>query len=413
MTSKLLHAEQAFVWVWLPGAVDPIVAGRVYKKGNLHHFTYGRSYRERDEAVAFSPFELPLKTGTFQPEGLNTIHSCLRDAAPDAWGRRVVAYQFPNFSPDELDYLLLSGSDRIGALDFQISNLEYQPRNSGQTELQDLLQAADWVDQRKPLPADLDIALLHGTSVGGARPKALVSDNGKSYIAKFSSSTDNYDMVKAEYVAMQLAAKAGLQVADTRLVSVAGRDVLLVERFDRSYQVGTSQRHMLLSGLSLLGLNEMEARYASYRDLADLIRKSFAEPTRDLHQLYARLVFNMLIGNTDDHARNHSAFWDGQDLSLTPAYDLCPQMRSGREAAQAMQVGGVQGSLSTLVNVLSACEVFKLTKPEAREVIERQVAVIEDHWAEVCDMADLGQVERKRLWGSAVFNPFCFEQWKE
>ena len=177
MTSRPSPAEQAFVWVWLPDNSEPVVAGRVHKQGNLHYFTYGRSYRERDDAIAFSPFELPLQSGTFQPEGMDTLHSCLRDAAPDAWGRRVVGYRFPDFMPDELDYLLLSGSDRIGALDFQVSNTEYQPRHTEQTELQDLLQAADLVDRRQPLPADLDIALLHCTSVGGARPKALVHDN--------------------------------------------------------------------------------------------------------------------------------------------------------------------------------------------------------------------------------------------
>ena len=409
MTSEPTQAKEAYVWVWLPQATEPVVAGRISKQGNLHHFTYGRSYRERNDAIAFSPFELPLESATFQPEGMNTLHSCLRDAAPDAWGRRVVGYRFPSFSPDELDYLLLSGSDRIGALDFQVSSTEYKPRHTERTTLQDLLQAADLVDQRKPLPVDLDAALLHGTSVGGARPKALINDDGHAYIAKFSSSTDNYDIVKAEYVAMQLASKVGLNVADTRLVSVAGKDILLVERFDRSHKANSSHRHMLLSGLSLLGLNEMEARYASYRDLADLIRQKFVEPTHELHQLYARLVFNILIGNTDDHARNHSAFWNGRDLSLTPAYDLCPQLRSGREAGQAMQIGGTQGNLSKLANVISACGVFRLSEAEARDLIEQQVSTIEDNWAETCDLAELSMVERKRLWGSAVFNPFCFE----
>ena len=122
-------------------------------------------------------------------------------------------------------------------------------------------------------------------------------------------------------------------------------------------------------------------------------------------------MFNVLIGNTDDHARNHSAFWNGHDLSLTPAYDLCPQMRSGREATQAMQVGGAQGNLSTLVNVLSVCGSFQLSEVAARELIERQVAMIEDQWGGVCDLAELGVVERKRLWGQAVFNPYCFEEW--
>ena len=338
MTFKLKPADSAYVWVWLPNQTQPVVAGRIVKQGTLHYFTYGRQYRERVGALAFSPFELPLRTGTFQPEGLNTIHSCLRDAAPDAWGRRVLAYQYANFTLDELDYLLLSGSDRIGALDFQLSSTEYQARQPQSVVLRDLLAAAEMIELGTKLPPDLEIALRHGTSVGGARPKALICDAQHSYIAKFSTSADHYDIVKAEYVAMQLAKRIGLDVANTQLVSVMGKDVLLVERFDRIHSASGIYRRHLLSGLSLLGLNEMEARYASYIDLADLIRQRFKNPSTTLHKLFNRLVFNILIGNTDDHARNHAAFWDGQHLTLTPAYDLCPQLRSGNEATQAMQI---------------------------------------------------------------------------
>lgn len=408
MISKPKHADSAYVWIWLPNASDPVVAGRIVRQGQLHHFTYGRSYRERADAMTISPFELPLRSGTFQPEGLNTIHSCLRDAAPDAWGRRVIGYQYRDFVADELDYLLLSGSDRIGALDFQSSGTEYTPRTSHNAQLQDLLAAADIIDKRQPLPPELDIALLHGTSVGGARPKALIRDGQHSYIAKFSASTDHYDIVKAEYVAMQLAKQVGLSVAATRLVSVLGKDILLVERFDRVHSATGTNRRTLLSGLSLLGLNEMEARYASYRDLADLIRQRFANPTATLHELFARLVFNILIGNTDDHARNHAAFWDGHNLSLTPAYDLCPQLRAGQEASQAMQLGGSQGNLATLANALSICATFQLTETVAQQIIAHQVATIRENWEATCDLAGMAQTERGRLWEHAVFNPFCF-----
>lgn len=409
MISKPPPASSAYVWVWLPGQNQPVVAGRVVKQGQLHRFTYGRSYREREDAIALSQFELPLRSGTFTPEGMNTLHSCLRDAAPDAWGRRVISYQYAHFTPDELDYLLLSGSDRIGALDFQVSGTEYQARQSQPPRLQDLLTAAELLEKRQPLPPELDFALLHGTSVGGARPKALIQDAQHHYIAKFSSSTDSYDLVKTEYVAMQLAKQVGLDVAETTLVSVLGKDVLLVQRFDRQpLPTGKISRHLLLSGLSLLGLNEMEARYASYRDLADLIRQHFADPQATLRELFQRLVFNILIGNTDDHARNHAAFWDGKSLRLTPAYDLCPQLRAGREATQAMQISGNQGNFSTLKNALSVCSVFQLTPASARELVEQQVTTIRQYWDSTCDAAGLAKTERGRLWERAVFNPFCF-----
>ena len=406
------NASAAFVWIWLPGEVDPVVAGRLEQQGDRLLFTYGRSFRELSNAIAFSPVELPLQEGTFEPAGMNTIHPCLRDAAPDAWGRRVVAYKYPGLDASELDYLLLSASDRIGALDFQPSSTEYVPRGLNHSELGELLEAASLIERNQPLPPSLDHALLHGTSVGGARPKALISDGNEQYIAKFSSSTDTHNVVKGEYVAMRLAKQAGIDVAEVLLKNTLGRDVLLVKRFDRTPVEEGAYRHAMLSGLSLLGLNEMEARYASYQKLADLIRQHFISPRETLHELYRRLVFNILIGNTDDHARNHAAFWDGKMLRLTPAYDLCPQVRTGQEATQAMQLEGAEGSHSTLKNVLSICASFQLDTQSARGIINALLATIEKYWPEMCDEAEMTTVERERFWQRAILNPYCFQGWK-
>lgn len=224
-------------------------------------------------------------------------------------------------------------------------------------------------------------------------------------IAKFSASTDYYDIVKTEFVAMRLAALAGLNVAEVQLQQVMGKDILLVKRFDRGDQ---QTRRLMLSGLSLLQLNEMEARYASYQDLADIIRRHFDKPKETLKELYKRIVFNILIGNTDDHARNHSAFWDGQSLQLTPAYDICPQLRTGQEATQAMILNGESGNFSTLKNVLSICETYRLKQEEAKQIINQQVSIIKTHWDNLCEEAKLGEVERQRLWGTAILNPYCF-----
>ena len=412
MTSEPpVRAEQAWVWVWLPGATAPVLAGRLDRSEQRYTFTYGRSYRERSDAIALSPFELPLRPGAFEPEGLHAVHSCLRDAAPDAWGRRVIGYRHPGFQADELDFMLLSGSDRIGALDFQRGGVEWNPRGEGRVRLEDLSEAAALIDARRPLPPELDLVLLHGSSVGGARPKAVVDADDAHYIAKFSSSTDTYDVVKAEFVAMRLAALVGLDVARVELKEVLGRDVLLVTRFDRLQTARGTTRRLLLSGLSLLGLHEMEARYASYRALADLIRQRFDAPGQTLRELFRRLVFNILVGNTDDHARNHSAFWDGRSLQLTPAYDVCPQLRSGGEASQAMGIGGVRGNLATLANAVSIADAFQVETKAARDIADDLLSGVRAHWDAVCDEARLGQGERKRLWGTAVVNPFCLEGW--
>jgi len=405
------NASQAFVWIWLPEKTEPIVAGQIHSIDGKYHFVYGRSYLEHQSAISLSPIELPRQRGTFEPEGIHDIHACLRDAAPDAWGRRVIDYEYPRLNPNELDYMLLSGSNRIGAVDFQQSSRDYQARNASAVPLPDLLQAAQLLDAKKTLPSELDRALLHGTSVGGARPKVQVTENNTQYIAKFSSSTDQYEVVKAEYVAMRLAQIAGIEVADVQLQQSTGKDILLVKRFDRIAHHSGFKRRLMLSGLSLLKLHEMEARYASYRQLAELIRQQFVHPIASLHELFRRIVFNILIGNTDDHARNHAAFWDGIALTLTPAYDICPQNRTGQVATQAMNLDGKQRNHATLVNALSVCHDYRLEETTAKDIINTLISVINDHWLTVCDEANLAKKARQRLWQNAVFNPYCFQDW--
>ncbi len=215
-------------------------------------------------------------------------------------------------------------------------------------------------------------------------------------------------MVKAEYVAMRLAARAGLDVTPVRLAHVAGRDVLLVERFDRSRTKNGWTRKAMVSALTLLGLDEMMARYASYEDLAEIIRHRFTSPKATLHELFGRLVFNILCGNTDDHARNHAGFWDGEYLTLTPAYDICPQSRSGNMASQAMLIVG-DNRTSTLATCLEAAPNFQLSERAAKDIIARQVGSIRDAWDDICEEAALTEVERN-LFGQRVFlNDFAFE----
>jgi len=418
MTSERMTktgAQEAYVWIWLPGAKEPVVAGRLYDGGESpqrYYFTYGRSYLERKDSIPLSPYELPLESGEQEPFGMGIMPSCLRDGGPDAWGQKVLISRYGEHRLSILDYFLLSGSDRIGALDFQASSSDYEPRGKSAVALDDLLRAAELVEMRQPLPPELDIALLHGSSVGGARPKALIDDDHRRYIAKFSTSTDTHDVVKAEFIAMRLAGLCGLDVAPVDLTRSMGRDVLLVERFDRLETGSTTGRRHMLSGLSLLQLDEMEARHASYLELADRIRQRFDNHEAALRELFARLCFNILVGNTDDHARNHSAFWNGQALELTPAYDICPQPRAGGEASQAMDIEGKRGRLSTLDNARSVSERFTVSREQATEIAEEQLETIRQNWDSVCRDAGLAAGEKQRLWQGAILNPFCFEGWQ-
>lgn len=416
MTSKLSQRKEAFVWVWLPEKTEPIVAGRLTQESERYVFNYGASYLDRKDAIPMYEPELPLGRGLIEPEAGLVMASSIRDGSPDAWGRRVIinrligakAAETEARDISELTYLLESGSDRIGALDFQESAIEYVPRLKAEASYEELLEAAERIEKGVPLTPALDQALNHGTSIGGARPKALIDHGDHRQIAKFSSNTDLYSVVKAEFIAMKLAAACGLNVAPVSMIVAAGKDVLLIDRFDRLKADHGWMRRIMVSALTMLGLDEMMARYASYQELAEIIRHRFTEPKNTLRELYGRICFNILCGNTDDHARNHAAFWDGKMLTLTPAYDICPQGRAGNEASQAMLIRS-ENRMSTLRNCLAAAPDFLLKEDDAESLIATQIATIAYRWDDVCEEAQLSPTDKGLFGGRQFLNPYCID----
>ncbi len=411
MTSE---PEAVFVWIWLPGATTPVVAGRLDAVGPVIQFTYGRSYLARADAIAIYEPELPLVDAPIAPRG--RIAGCIEDAAPDAWGRRVILNRHVGQGALDtadlgiLSYLVESGSDRIGALDFQSSASDYVARSAGAATLDELAQSAEKVENGIPLSPALDLALLHGTSVGGARPKALLSDGTRRLIAKFSSTTDPYPVVKGEFVAMELARRAGLGVAHVELATALGKDVLLIDRFDREQ---TGERRAMVSALTILELDELGARYASYADLARVVRSRFTDAQATLRELFARVTFSILTGNNDDHARNHAAFWDGLMLTLTPAYDICPQPRAGGETAQVMAIGEDGWRMSQVAGCVVRAATYRLSEADAREIVDHQIDVIVDDWRDVCDEAGLTEVERRSFEHRQFLNPYATEGYRD
>ncbi len=406
---------EAFVWAWLPGATEPVPAGRLETSGEIAYFTYGRSYLGRPDAIPLYAPELPLRQGRIRPLAGLTVAGCIRDAGPDAWGQRVILAKYAGHLTADSDtgdlslltYLLESGSDRAGALDFQTSADTYQARASDAT-LEELVTAAELLEAGEPLPPALEDALLRGTSIGGARPKVLLNGEDRKLIAKLSSRTDTYPVVKAEAVAMELARRVGLDAAGTEVIEVHGHDALLVDRFDRLD--GGKRRRMVVSALTILNLDVMMGRYATYYDLADAIRSRFTEPRQTLRELFSRIVFNICVSNTDDHARNHAAFWDGENLTLTPAYDICPQPRSGGEATQAMAIRRDGYRYSQLAGCIAAAtDTYLLSKADAKNIIDHQVSTIQSEWNEAAEAARLTAAERKQLWGRQILNPYALQ----
>ena len=404
------------MWIWLPGKTYPVVAARVRAQGDYYEFNYGSSYLAKEDAIPIYAPELPLRRGPIVPDQPLKIANALRDASPDYWGRRVIAYRlgggqrsaYDMVELDELTFMLQSGSDRIGALDFQASPRDYVPRVANNETLESLLGSAERLEQGLTLAPGLAEALQHGSTIGGAMPKVLIQDEKTKYIAKFSSSNESFSVVKAEFIAMRLARIAGLNVAAVRLVRVLNKDVLLIERFDRVPAEDGWMRRAMVSGLTLLGLDELFAAHASYEALADIIRARFTTPTETLVELFSRITLNILVGNTDDHARNHAAFWDGQSFTLTPAYDVCPQSRIGREASQGMQIHGPERR-SQLALCLATANKFLLSDERALAIIKNQVAVIAKNWDKVCNEAGLDDADKRLLWRRQFLNDFAFE----
>jgi serine/threonine-protein kinase HipA len=409
MTSDPFRARRVFVWTWLPGESAPVVAGAVDRvSADRLDFTYARSYLDNKSAISLYTPELPLRRGPQEPLDGLTVAACLKDATPDSWGERVIGSR-PGSGDLELSietYMVESGSNRLGAIDFQESPEEYRPRLDT-ASLDDLYDAAEKVVAGEPLNPAIGDALINGTAIGGAHPKVLISDeSGAEHIAKLSVSTDVHPWIRAEAVAIELARRCGIDVPNASVIQSMGRDVLLIERFDRP--PGGQRRHVV-SGLTMLGFDALlGARYGSYPEMLDVLRELGRAPQGIGRRLFERVVLNVAIGNNDDHARNHAAFWDGQSLDLTPAFDLTPQVRSTDTSAQAMAIGRDGSRASQLSVCVAAAADYGLSRPEAKEIVDRVVSTIEDDWRDAADAARLSEADRNMLWKRSILNDSVF-----
>ncbi len=401
----MVRAE-LMVFAHLPGGFVPAGRLTLTEEGTAllaSSFAYGLRYLERKGRFEIDPVSLAIDSvetvrgvELFPSTGL-TFFGAMRDAAPDAWGRRVIEarHKVPANSLPESAYLLEAGSDRVGALDVR-SDLNAPPRAGAShvRSLSYLLEAVERVESGLPLPANLADLLDAGPTAGGARPKASVRDDtGLLWLAKFPSRQDAYDVASAEHVALRLAAACGLSVPETRLVDVGQRSVLLVRRFDRYWGLAdevperkwvlheTKPQHAWIegrlpyvSGLTLLGCDESASSTKSYADLAHALR-TYGHPTRirtDLAELFARMVFNIFVSNDDDHLRNHAFLRDPRlpGWVLSPLYDVVPRPGVAQERFLHLGVGS-QGKLATLDNAMSAHSAFVPSRSEALAAIAR------------------------------------------
>ncbi|MEM7432638.1 MAG: type II toxin-antitoxin system HipA family toxin [Pseudomonadota bacterium] len=348
------------------------------RRGQSSVFEYDDSWLSRDTAFAIDPANLSLSPDPYYTRSdASALPGALRDTAPDRWGqqliRRAIRKAGENRSLSEIDYLLaITDHTRIGALRYKREGESNFDHDIGEYQVPPLIRlpalvnAADAVQRNTESAEDLKLLLNEGSPLGGARPKsAVIDEDGSLAIAKFPKADDDRSVPHGEVLAMILADAAGVNTARARLVDVAGRPVALVSRFDRAGDA----RIPFLSAMSLLDLNDGDV--ATYTDIAEVIRMYCGEPTADLHELWRRVVFGILIGNLDDHLRNHGFLFDSVRYAwrLSPAYDLnpVPLAEKARELTTWVSEEGPDADVELAMN---AAEYFALKPKEASGIVD-------------------------------------------
>jgi serine/threonine-protein kinase HipA len=418
MISKA-SASECFVYITLPGSTSAITAGRFVLEKNqqsdpLGRFVYGRSYLSNPEAVPIDPVGLQLSEKTYETVQLNGIFGALRDAGPDFWGRRVMEKHAGKAQLGELDYLLESPDDRAGALGFGLNKVPptRQRKFNKTLDLEKLQNLADALIKDE-LPKDPDAAqvqdlILLGTSMGGARPKAVVQDEDGLWIAKFNRPDDRWNNTRVEHAMLRLARECGISAAQSRIEAVAGKDVLLIKRFDREKTPKGFTRARMISGLTLLHADDalaMRIRW-SYVLLVEELRRVVAEPKKDARELFRRICFNALISNIDDHPRNHAVIAKDKDWKLSPAYDLTPAPVIAQERRDLAMECGDMGRYANAKNILSQHARFLLDENEAAKIVGDMKEQVAATWYDTVRASGVSESDAEIIRGAFVYEGF-------
>lgn len=420
MTSE----SECFVYIVPPGETEFVTAARfrVSKTQDgapVGEFVYGKRYLERADAVELDPVELKLGQTLYETARMRGFFGAIRDAMPDFWGRRVIERIAGNPKLDEFDYLMHGPDDRAGALGFGVNGEPPAPRRqfSRTLDLESLQKMAEAImsDEADKIANKADARqvqelLLEGTSMGGARPKAVVEEDDGLWIAKFSSPQDRWNQPRVEHACLNLANTCGLDVADSKITTVAGKDVLLVRRFDRDKGDNGYRRHRMVSALTLLRSDDdPTARESwSYLLLADEIRRTSASPEADLRELYGRMCFNAVVSNVDDHPRNHAILAKDRNWRLSPAYDLTPTPSIAQDTRHLAMICGTHGRIARRENLLTAYGRFLLSNEDATDIVDTIIAAVKSEWDASLRRAGVNEKDRISVASALLYDGFFF-----
>ncbi|MDO8772798.1 MAG: HipA domain-containing protein [Burkholderiaceae bacterium] len=386
-TSSTLFIPQdtMHLW-WLADPKSPKLIGdlRLADRNRRVSLTYDAAWLQ--DGFALSE-DLPLVRHELLPPDKDRAAGAVDDARPDRWGERVIRLFEKPGRLSLMEYLYLAGDDRTGALGVSRARASYLPYPSGAMPSFDGLDAMAEVVRKvlanEPVPELQKRLLRPGASMGGARPKSIIELDGEPWIIKFSEG-ESLDTPLIEHASMTLARICGINTADTRALAVGGRHAVAIRRFDR---VNGGRLHVLSANVALKAAGEEPG----YPELAQLLRR-LGEPARvkaQQEELFRRMVFNIVIDNTDDHEKNHALVRTAHgNYQLSPAYDVLPTSQGLRY--QQMRVGQA-GSESTLANALSEAQQFGLTGMQAK-VIVKEICLVVDTWRS--HLSGLGVIAR-------------------
>jgi len=419
MTSE----RECYVYIVPPGATEFVTAGRFRVSPNpdgepVGEFVYGRRYLERNDAVELDPVELRLRRGLYETTRMEGFFGSIRDSMPDFWGRRVIERQTGHTQLEEFDYLMYGPDDRAGALGFGLTVEPPPPKHrfNRTLDLEIIQTTADLIIKDVPIlessgTRQIEELMLFGTSMGGARPKAVVEHGQNLWIAKFTRFDDRWNHPRVEHGLLKLAKICNLTVAQSEITTVGERDVLLVRRFDRDRVEEYYQRHRMVSALTMLQSYDspVARRDWSYILLADEIRRVSAEPKADLLELFGRMCFNAAVSNTDDHPRNHAMLAKDQTWRLSPAFDLTPTPTIALERRDLAMVCGSAGRYANRENLISQHGRFLLSKEEATVILDNIVDTVRSTWRSVMRQAGVSEADCQAIASAFLYDGFFYE----
>jgi serine/threonine-protein kinase HipA len=376
------RVNELFLW-WLADPAQPCLLGTLKAVSRTAagpggvSFEYDARWLKRPGAIALSE-DLPLGVGTYMPPAEGDAPGAIDDARPDRWGERIIQ-RFDN--PPRLgtlEFLYFAGDARFGGLGVSSSRDTYAPRPISPVPLVDhlelLREVADKVESGTPIDERLKRLLAPGVSMGGARPKALMRMDGHEWIVKFSAQGDDVDVPLVEHATMTLARQAGIDVCETRAMPLRTGHAVAIRRFDREGGQPDKRLHALSARTALRAAGQS----FGYPELALLLRRrgDAMAIERNGERVFRRMVFNILMDNTDDHEKNHALLLRGHDLALSPAYDVVP---TGQALGYQSFRVGKDGHASTMANALSETRAFSMSANRA-QALAREVAQVVAGW---------------------------------